>query len=330
MNKRNRVMAAIRGEPVDRVPLGFWLHDFASEHSAQALADTTLGLYRSLDLDFIKPQSRATCFAEMWGTRIQSSTEKTEIYTVREFAVQDAAGLGSLEPAEATQGALAEQLEAYLAVRAAVGPDVPIIATIFSPLMATRLMLPGGRDAVLQLMRDDPAALERGLAAIAETLGQHARRCIAAGIDGIFYAESYATQPLMSGEEVRRFQHQFDLPILDAVKEAPFNILHVCGNNTRFDDFIDYPVSVFSWATTPGNPSLNEVRERTGRAVLGGLPGRPLAEMTVEALVERTRQSIGATGGRHHLLGPDCSLHPGTPIELLQAVAGAVKASAHQ
>ena len=39
MNKRERVMAAIRGEPVDRVPLSFWLHNFAREYSAQALAD---------------------------------------------------------------------------------------------------------------------------------------------------------------------------------------------------------------------------------------------------------------------------------------------------
>lgn len=322
-------MAAIRGEPVDRVPLAFWLHDFAAEHSAAALAESTLARFRRLDWDFLKPQSRATCFAEMWGTRIEPSTSRTEIYTVREFAVPDAGGLGRLQPADASQGALAEQLEAYLAVRAAVGPDVPILATIFSPLMATRLMVPGARDAVLQYMRDDPAGLERGLAAIGETLRQHARRCIDAGIDGIFFAESYATKPLMTEVETRRFQRQFDLPILEAIQDAPMNIVHVCGDNTRFDDFLDYPVSIFSWATTPGNPRLSEVRDRTGRAVLGGLPGRPLIELTPAALTECVRQALRETGGRHHLLGPGCSLHPGTPNELLAVVGDAVRSGNH-
>jgi len=67
MTKRQRVTAALRGEPVDRPPLAFWLHNFATENSARGLADETLRLYRAFDWDFLKPQSRAQCFAEMWG-----------------------------------------------------------------------------------------------------------------------------------------------------------------------------------------------------------------------------------------------------------------------
>lgn len=330
MNKRERVMAAIRGEPVDRVPVSFWLHNFASEHSAQALTDATVRLYRNYDWDFLKPQSRASCFGEMWGTTIVPSTEQTVMSTVREYALKDARALGSLEPADAAQGALAEQLDAYLAIRAQIGPEVPIVATIFAPLMVAPFMLAGGREAVLKLMREDPAALERGLAAIGQTLAQHTRRCIAAGIDGIFYATTLATRGLMSVAECRRFQRPFDLPIIEAASGAPVNIMHVCGDNTLFDEFIDYPVSVFSWATTPGNPSLTEVRDRTGRAVLGGLPGKPqIGAMKAEALVERARQSIAATGGRHHLLGPDCSINPGTPEVLMRAVGTAIKTGRH-
>ena len=328
MNKRERVMAAIRGQAVDRVPMGFWMHDFSSEYSAQALADSTVRLYRNHDWDFIKPQSRATCFAEMWGTRIVPSTEQRSMFTVREYALKSPAEFGSLKPADASQGALAEQLEAYLAIRAEVGPEVPIVATIFSPLTTTKYMLDGGRDAVLKFMREDPEALERGLAAISQTLEQHARRCIAAGIDGIFFATTYATKPLMSVEECRRFQRPYDLPILNAVKDAPFNILHVCGDDTLFDEFIDYPVSVFSWATTPGNPSLTEVRDRSGRAVLGGLPGKPFAGMQAEALVERAQRSLRATCGCQHLLGSDCSINPGTSDALIHAVEAAVKETA--
>jgi uroporphyrinogen decarboxylase len=325
MNKRERVMAAIRGEPVDRVPVSFWLHNFARENSAHALADETIRLQRAFDWDFLKPQSRATCFAEMWGLEIEPSTQQTVMSKVRRHALREARKLGSLQPADASQGALAEQLRALLAVRAAVGADVPIVATIFAPLMVATYLLPGGRDDVLRLMREDPAALDRGLAAIGATLADYARNCIAAGIDGIFYATTLATQPLMSAGECARFQRPHDVAILQAAGSAPFNIMHVCGDHTRFEEFIDYPVSVFSWATTPGNPALAAARDLTGRAVLGGLPGKPqIGGMRPAALVERAYAAIAETGGRKHLLGPDCSINPGTPDALLRAVGEAV------
>lgn len=329
MNKRARVMAAIGGDTVDRVPVSFWLHNFASEHSAQALTDETMRLYKAFDWDFLKPQSRETCFAEMWGLEIEPSTQQKVRFNVSRHPLRGARELGTLRPADASQGALAEQLRALLAIRAAVGADVPIVATIFAPLMVAPFLLPGGRDEVLRLMREDPAALDHGLAAIGATLADYARNCVAAGIDGIFYATTMATHRLMSASECRRFQRPHDLSILKAAESAPFNIMHVCGDHTRFDEFVDYPVSVFSWATTPGNPTLAEARDRTGRAVLGGLPGKPqIGDMQPDALVKRAHASIAATGGRKHLLGPDCSINPGTPDSLMRAVGQAVASSA--
>jgi uroporphyrinogen decarboxylase len=103
--------------------------------------------------------------------------------------------------------------------------------------------------------------------------------------------------------------------------------MHVCGDHTLFEEFVDYPVSVFSWATTPGNPSLTDVRSRTGRAVLGGLPGKPrIGAMSAEALAACARSSIAATGGHNHLLGPDCSINPGISDRLLHAAGTAAKA----
>ena len=77
---------------------------------------------------------------------------------------------------------------------------------------------------------------------------------------------------------------------------------------------------------TPWEANLNwlvkmKKGDFTGRAVLGGLPGKPqISGMQPEALVERARASIAETGGRGHLLGPDCSINPGTPDALLHAV----------
>lgn len=328
MTKRERVLAALRGRAVDRVPLAFWLHNFVAENSADGLATETLRLLRTFDWDFLKPQSRAQCFAEMWGLTYTPSTACGVPFTVTHAPLADAAGLARLEPADPARGALGEQLEALRTIRAKAGADTPIIWTVFAPFMVVPYLLRGGREQALAIARSEPGAMDRGLAAMTETLAAYARACRAAGADGLFYATNVATRGLVSAEECRRFQRPYDLRILAAVEGAPFNLLHVCGSGVRFEEFVDYPVTAFSWAIVPENPSLGEGQRRTGRAVVGGLPAKPaIASMTPDAVRERAQAAIGEMDGRWLLLGPDCSINPDTPEALLHAAGDAVRAA---
>lgn len=329
MTRRERVQAALRGAPVDRVPLAFWLHNFATENSAEGLAGETLRLGRTFDWDFLKPQSRAQCFAEMWGLTYRPSAEQAVPYAVTRQPVADARGLRGIVPADPAGGALGEQLRALRAIREGVGPDTPIIWTIFSPLMVMAFLVQGGRDQALALARSEPAMMAGALEAIAETLAGYATLCLAAGADGLFYATNMATRELVTAEECRRLHRPYDLRVLGAVAGAPFNLLHVCGSGVHFDEFVNYPVTAWSWATVPGNPSLAEGHRRTGRAVVGGLPAKPgIASMTEVALAERTREAIDAMSGRWLLIGPDCSINPDTPEALLHATGRAVREAA--
>ncbi len=324
--KRARVLAALRGEPVDRVPVSFWLHNFAAENSAEGLAEETLRLAKTFDWDFLKPQSRAQCFAEMWGLEYRVSRDRAVPFTVTRAPVADEAELARLEPADPLGGALGEQLAALRLIRAAVGPDTPIIWTVFSPLMVIPFLMAGGREQALALMRSAPTALERALDAVALTLAGYAGACLAAGADGLFYATNIATRSLTTAAECRRFQRPFDLKVLAAVERAPFNLLHVCGEGALFDEFLDYPVTAFSWAAVPGNPTLAEGQLKSGRAVVGGFPGKPdIARFTGPDLAGRARSAIAETGGRRLLLGPDCSINPDTPEPLLHAAGAAAR-----
>lgn len=324
--KRERVMAALRGEPVDRVPIAFWLHNFAAENSAEGLAGETLRLARTFDWDYLKPQSRAQCFAEMWGLRYRASRARAAPFTVTYAPLDGEAGLASLEPVDPRAGALGEQLAALRLIRAALGPDTPIIWTVFSPLMVMPFLMKGGREQTLSLMRSAPTAVERALEAVAETLRAFADACLDAGADGLFYATNLATRSLTTTAECRRFQRPYDLRVLTAVERAPFNLLHVCGEAAHFDEFADYPVTAFSWATVPGNPTLAEGHRKTGRAVVGGFPGKPdIAGFTGPALAGRARSAIAEMRGRWLLLGPDCSINPDTPEPLLHAAAAAAR-----
>ena len=320
MTRRQRVMAALRGEHVDRVPLAFWMHNFATENSAKGLSGETLRLARAFDWDYLKPQSRAQCFAEMWGLAYRPSTERATPYTVTRHPARSAADLRRLTPVDHGAGALGEQLEALRAIRKALGADTPIVWTVFSPMMVVPFLLEGGRDQALQIGRSDPAALEAALDAIAQTLTAYVKACVDAGADGLFYATNLATRDLLRPEECRRFQRPYDRRVLDAAASAPFNIMHVCGAGAHFAEFADYPVAAFSWALAPGNPSLAEGHRRTGRAVMGGLPAKPeIGSMSPVEMGGRVGAAIADTGGRWLLLAPDCSITPDTPDVLLHA-----------
>jgi uroporphyrinogen decarboxylase len=95
-----------------------------------------------------------------------------------------------------------------------------------------------------------------------------------------------------------------------------------------FDEFVDYPATALSWATVPGNPSLAEGHRRTGRAVVGGLPAKPTIAGLLPSEVEaRGRHAVAEMNGRFLLLGPDCSINPDTPAEVMEAARAAVTGS---
>lgn len=326
MDKRRRMMAAVRGETVDRVPVGMWLHDFTMENSAESLARETCRLHDRFDLDFLKPQQRPYCFGQMWGLEFAASTRKDVMPTVTRYALRAAGDLGNVRYVHARQGALDEQLEAFRLLRRAVGDEVPFVATVFSPMMNLTLMHSGGRGAALALQRSDPAELRQAVDAMAATLAEFAAASIDNGADGIFYATTTANADDASQDEFERFQRGADLAILDAARGAPFNILHVCGPAIRADWFVDYPVPIVSWATTTGNPGAGEMQARTGKAVLAGLPGKPaFGQQTPDALRRHVHAALDQTGGVRHIVGPDCSINPGTPDELIDAAVSAAR-----
>jgi uroporphyrinogen decarboxylase len=187
MTKRERVIAALVGREVDRAPLAFWMHNFATENCARELTEETLRLARTFDWDYLKPQSRAQCFAEMWGLTYRPSTERATPFTVTRHPARNAADLSRLKPADPRTGALGEQLDALRAIRGAVGADMPIVWTVFSPMMVVPFVLDGGRGTALAIARGEPTALEAALDAITDTLTGYVKACVAAGADGIFY-----------------------------------------------------------------------------------------------------------------------------------------------
>lgn len=314
MTKRERVEAAVAGRPVDRVPVSFWVHNFARENTAEDLVDETAQFVEAYDWDYVKVQSRASYFAEGWGNQYAWSTQPTVGPTLKAHACATAQDLGRLKPLSLDAPVLVEQQQALRLARARLGPDMPIIWTVFCPLTIAAALVPGGAATIQAAMHSEPAALLAGLEAIATTYAGLSQRYLELGADGIFYASKWVGPRMLTKDEHARFARPFDLQVLNLTKEAPFNVLHLCGEEIYFGDFRDYPAAAVNWALGDGNPSFAEARKLSDKALLGGVSPKPeFAGLSTDQVAEQVTSALEATSGRHVLIGPGCSVNPGSP-----------------
>ena len=129
----------------------------------------------------------------------------------------------------------------------------------------------GSTKFVQKLMEEHSHELMMALKGIGETLAVYSRACLDAGASGIFFATvEWGSADNISLDSYDMFCRPFDMTVLEAVREAPFNVFHVCRNNNHLRALLDYPVAAFNWDVAgEGNPSLSEVMSETSAAVMG-------------------------------------------------------------
>jgi uroporphyrinogen decarboxylase len=328
MTPRQRVWAALRGERTDRPPVSFWGHVYHRESSARELVDVTLERQHRYQWDWVKLNPRKHYHVEPWGVAYRYPGIPDQKPTLERWPIKAAADWETITEKPADQGALGEQIEAVTLLRRAL-PDVPIVATVFTPLAVLGEMTrePG---ELREHMRTHPERVRAALEAVTVTYERFAPRLIAAGADGLYFATTdWASRKLMSPEDYRAWARASDLRVLAAVSGAPFHVLHVCKGRNLLFELADYPVSAFSWdATDPTNPSLAEGLARIERAVMGGISqDAALLDHDPERSLGEYRHGLVQTCVSRWLVAPGCSIPPGTPDRNLAALAEAVQAT---
>lgn len=336
MTRRERVMAAVKGDPVDRVPLSFFGHHHLAERSSDTLVAHLLEQNSKFGWDFIKVHLRATYYGEAWGSKYRWDPERGPIIEnpVVKYA-DDFKKLGRLDP---TKGVLGDQLRIAKLLGEALKGSVPYVQTIFSPLTVVKQLTgagvytPSEAVQIKRFMKENPEALHYGLLMVSQTLADYARQATRVGADGIFMSTSVWSRDAISEEEYKIFGRPYDLAIYEAAIQegATFNILHLCRENIMLDLLSDYPVQVINYdALSPRNPSLKEAMARTDKAIWGGLTHKTsvpdtLLEGPVDAIVAQVHAALEQTGGRRFFLGPGCSIFPRVPAAHLLAVKQAI------
>ena len=325
MTSRERVWAVLQGRAVERPPVSFWGHSYHRESSASELAEATLESWREYRWDWVKLNPRKHYHVEPWGVRYRYPGVPDAKPVLESWPVHAPADWAHITPQPPVAGALGEQIEAVRLLRRALPAEVPLIETVFTPLAVLGEMVETPGELRAQL--DSHPDLVRGaLEAVTATYEPFVRELLRAGADGIYFATvDWASADLLTPAQYRAWARPFDLRVLAAAADAPFNVLHACKRRNLLFECGDYPVAACSWATNdPTNPTLREALGHLGPAVMGGIsqdgalqaagPGAVLAEYAA---------ALAETAGRRWLAAPGCSIPPGTPAGNLRAVRDA-------
>lgn len=226
-----------------------------------------------------------------------------------------------LAPLALDAGNLGRQVAAVRLVRAAVGPEVPIVSTLFSPL--TEALYFAGKDRFLAHIAESPATVHGALAVITGNLARLAGALLEAGADGIYFAVQGMGNSIMSAAQFAEYGRPYDMEVLAACREGWLNVLHAhAEHDLLMESVLDYPVAVVSWSDRFTGIPLRRVWEaRPDRAVMGGMHERgAITQGPAEAMAAEMADALAQTGGgRRLVLAPGCSVPDDCPEEWLRA-----------
>jgi uroporphyrinogen decarboxylase len=326
MNKSERVRAALRGEALDRPPFSFWTHLPGIDLDWQRIAEETAAFQARYDLDFVKSMPNGFYCVEDWGAVLDfSGIAAGGVGQVVASPIASLDDWAKLERVSVFEGAYGRELRHLERLRALVDPDVPILATVFSPLTIAGKL---ARDLHRSHLREAPELVHAGLARIAETTCDFVREAMARGCAGMFFALQEAVRAAFGPDEYARHGEPYDRAVIAAASAAGgwFNVLHMHGDDVLFDQLARYDVTALNWHIGETPPSIADYRAAGGtRPIVGGLQRSHLTRRERDAVKADLERSLSESRGRGILVSPACVIRHPVDDAMLQWTAETVR-----
>jgi uroporphyrinogen decarboxylase len=304
ISHRERVRACLQGDMPDRSPIALWRHFPVDDQSPDSLAEAHLAYQKLYDFDLVKVTPSSSFCLKDWGVEDiwEGSTEGTRRYI--KHIVTKPGDWEKLQILDPSAHYLANQLACLRTIRKGLGPETPLLQTIFNPLAQAKHLAP---EELLRVhIRKYPEAVMKGLEIIAKTTRRFIEAAIETGIDGIFYAVQHAQASLLSLSEFMTFSEPFDLALLDSAQNLWCNILHMHGDNIYFDVLSKYPVHILNWHDRETGPTLSEALKSFKGTVCGGLSRDTLVYKTPLDIKKESSEAFEQTKRKRIILSTGC------------------------
>ena len=336
MNGRQRTLAAIRGEPHDRVPVAQHNFPFAARHvgltmrqfrsdpqqAARALVDTAYDFgYDCIIIDF------DTCtLAESLGAGCEFPED--EPARVVRPAVASLGAVPDLPlPSPHQTGRLPLWLQTTRLVRQQVGDELAIMGRADQGPFGLLFLLRDSQEFLMDLLEVDAAVMDAALAHCTLAGVAFARAQLAAGADLTSIGDSAAGQSVVSPDIYRRFAQPFEKRYKQQLGDGLLS-LHICGRTdqivTAMADTGAEVLELDHWNHLEA--TFQQLGPRV--CVFGNLdPSSVLVQATAQVVRETSRQAIASArraGGRF-VLCPGCTVGANTPPENIAAMTLAAR-----
>lgn len=298
MTPRSRVDAALAGKPVDRPPFSLWYHFGLESKGPEAHARATLSFEERFGTDLVKVMSDFPYPkppGNWWEARPVASP---------------------FEP----------QLKALRIIRDGLGGRKHFIETIFNPWNVAEKL--SSKDEVARMMREQPQRLIDALEAIAKSEASHARKAVETGASGIFLAIANAQDGIMTPAEYKRFSEPFDRMVLDAVRSAPLNVLHLHGDKLYPEPFLtSWPAAVIQYSSHGTGKPIADFRKKYAGVLMCGIDERSFRTTSTDSFAKQISEAKKAAGTKF-ILAPGCSVPNDTSDAEIRRFVAAVTGSA--
>ena len=335
MNGRDRTLAAIHGQPHDRVPVSqhnFWfaaryagltMREFRSDpdRAAQALADAA----DDLGYDCIMTDFDTCTLAEAMGTGVEFP-EDDLARAVRPAvrSLREVPGLPLPDPNR--DGRLPVWLETTRRLRAKVGQDRAIMGRADQGPFGLLFLLLDSQQFLMDLLAEEGTVIAAALAHCMRAGVAFARAQLDCGADLTSIGDSAAGQSVVSPQVYRRFAQPFEKQY--RAELGGLLSLHICGKTDQI---------VRDMAATGAEVLELDHCNDLGTAfaaigpracVFGNIdPSSVLMQGTPELVLEKSRQAIEAArrAEARFVLCPGCALGASTPAENIAAMTEAAR-----
>jgi uroporphyrinogen decarboxylase len=323
VTRRKRLYQYLDHPDTQYTPVSFWRHFPSADQEIDSFVEATVNWQEKYDFDFVKVTPPSSFCLKDWGARDIYTENPLGVRTYPVPAVKEPDDWFKLAVLDPEKGWLGRQIEVLKGIRKRLGDKVPIIQSVFSPMVQCENLV--GSQAFSHHLSLHSQALAHGLEMAAQSTILFIKKAAETGIDGIYYIIKHPSPHGITLEQYNSVGKPLDVRCLKTAEALWFNVLHLHVTGIELSPFLHLPVQVLSLHDWNALESAID-RKVPEKAICGGLERKKqLLDGTPEEIYRQSKLLCDTMRGIPFVLGANCGLHINTSEGNIRAAINAAR-----